>query len=242
MSSPMWAAMMLTKDPDVCSALITGIAVPRQRLDLEALRRIGEATTGPDLRLTDELVLRLEVHRNGGAPGTSAETVPQPVAGAAESARSLRFASLAEFVQVTEPSADPLLGTPDETVLAVGGDMLVYGAGGAGKTTWTIDGVAHLAAGVSWIGIDVPAPLTITVIENEGAAREVPREVRPENRRVERPAVHPSRPRARGTLGTLHLRRRFAPGAARRLPDLHEHGPARVRTDQHARDDRRRHP
>jgi hypothetical protein len=83
-------------------------------------------------------------------------------------AEGLTFVSLGDFVRVAEPSARSLLGTPEETVLPVGGDLLVYGAGGAGKTTWTIDAVAHLAAGAGWLGLEVPAPLTVCMIENEG--------------------------------------------------------------------------
>ena len=36
------------------------------------------------------------------------------------------------------------------------------------RSTWTIDGIAHLAAGVDWLGIPVPRPVRICVIENEG--------------------------------------------------------------------------
>jgi hypothetical protein len=81
---------------------------------------------------------------------------------------SLRFSSLRDFAVFDEPSAKSLLGSPEESVLAVGGDLLVYGAAGAGKTTWVIDGIAHLAAGIPWLGLAVPRPLTISVIENEG--------------------------------------------------------------------------
>jgi hypothetical protein len=89
---------------------------------------------------------------------------------AAESAdvAPLRFVSAAEFASISEPSADPLLGTSEATVLSVGGDLITYGAGGSGKTTLALDGVVHLAAGVEWIGLDVPRRITITVLENEG--------------------------------------------------------------------------
>ena len=45
---------------------------------------------------------------------------------------------------------------------------MVYGADGSGKSTWTIDGIAHLAAGEPWLGIRVPRPVRVAVIENEG--------------------------------------------------------------------------
>ena len=45
---------------------------------------------------------------------------------------------------------------------------MVYGADGSAKSTWTIDGLAHLAAGIDWLGIAVPRPVRICIIENEG--------------------------------------------------------------------------
>jgi hypothetical protein len=45
---------------------------------------------------------------------------------------------------------------------------MLYGDGGASKTTLSVDGVAHLAAGIPWLGLDVPRPVRIVVVENEG--------------------------------------------------------------------------
>lgn len=45
---------------------------------------------------------------------------------------------------------------------------MVYGSDGAGKSTLTIDAIAHLGAGVDWLGIAVPRPVRFCVIENEG--------------------------------------------------------------------------
>ncbi len=95
-----------------------------------------------------------------------AQAAAHPNGGGAD--LELRFASLREFIAVQEPSANPLLGTADETVIPVGGDVVTYGNGGAGKTTWSQDGVAHLASGMAWCGLEVPRPVTITIIENEG--------------------------------------------------------------------------
>jgi hypothetical protein len=80
----------------------------------------------------------------------------------------VRIVPLAEFVSVDEPSAEPLIGEKRETVLPAGGRLLMYGDGGAGKTTFTIDAIAHLAAGVSWMGLHVARPLRVLIVENEG--------------------------------------------------------------------------
>ena len=81
---------------------------------------------------------------------------------------TVRFVTLEEFISVEEPSAEPLLGTPDETIVPVGGDVITYGKAGAGKTTWTLDGVVHLAAGVAWLGFAVPRSIKVGFVENEG--------------------------------------------------------------------------
>jgi len=81
---------------------------------------------------------------------------------------AVRFVTFDEFISTEEPTADALLGSSDETLLPVGGMLLMYGDGGAGKTTLTIDAVVHLASGVPWLGIDVERPVVSGIIENEG--------------------------------------------------------------------------
>ncbi len=83
---------------------------------------------------------------------------------------SYHFASFADFATHTYPAADPLLGKGRETYLAKGSLLLVYGTDGAGKSTWTVDAAAHLAAGRDWLGIPVPRPVRTLLIENEGPA------------------------------------------------------------------------
>jgi hypothetical protein len=78
------------------------------------------------------------------------------------------FSSLADFLERPFPSAEPLLGEHGAIFLARGSLLMVYGADGSGKSTWSIDGVAHLAAGVDWLGIPVPRPVRVCIIENEG--------------------------------------------------------------------------
>jgi hypothetical protein len=78
------------------------------------------------------------------------------------------FASYPEFAAREFPVAEPLLGEPGHILLAVGSLLMVYGADGCGKSTWTVDGIVHLAAGEDWLGIPVPRPARVCIIENEG--------------------------------------------------------------------------
>lgn len=81
---------------------------------------------------------------------------------------AVRIVDFTTFVSQTEPSSEPLLGTADNTLLPLGGTLMMYGDGGAGKTTLTIDAVSHLASGASWLGIPVERPVRTLLIENEG--------------------------------------------------------------------------
>jgi hypothetical protein len=80
----------------------------------------------------------------------------------------MRFVPLDEFVSVDEPGADALLGDADNVLIPQGGDVMIYGDGGAGKTTLGVDLAFHLAAGDDWCGIPIPHPVNVGIIENEG--------------------------------------------------------------------------
>ena len=60
---------------------------------------------------------------------------------------ALEADTLDAFVEVVEPGAEALLGEADEALIPEDGDVMVYGDGGAGKTTLCIDLACHLAAG-----------------------------------------------------------------------------------------------
>lgn len=90
------------------------------------------------------------------------------VAAARSSTPRYQFAPLNSFLEHTFPTAEPLLGEPGRVFLAVGSLLLLYGAEGTGKSTLTVDAVAHLAAGQDWLGVTVPRPVRFCVIENEG--------------------------------------------------------------------------
>lgn len=96
------------------------------------------------------------------------EILEEALHGLPEPPPEVRVVPFEEFVSREEPTAEALLGTPGETILPVGGMLLMYGDGGAGKTTLTIDAVSHLASGESWLGIDVQRPVKTLLIENEG--------------------------------------------------------------------------
>jgi hypothetical protein len=76
--------------------------------------------------------------------------------------------TLDEFADDPEEPAVPLLGDGENVLLPEGGDGMMYGDGGAGKTTMLLDAACHFAAGDSWIEWAVPRPLRVLLIENEG--------------------------------------------------------------------------
>ena len=53
----------------------------------------------------------------------------------AQADADLRVVTLDEFVAVEEQGADAVLGTRDNALISDGGDAMVYGDGGVGKTT-----------------------------------------------------------------------------------------------------------
>jgi AAA domain-containing protein len=85
--------------------------------------------------------------------------------------------SLKDFVAQRTETRPPLLGTADETLLPAGGLLILFGKATAGKTTFTVDGCFHLASGMDWLGMAVPRPLRILIIENEGPREEFRRKL-----------------------------------------------------------------
>jgi hypothetical protein len=92
----------------------------------------------------------------------------QLVAAARAGRAELEFQPLQDFAVRDYPPAEPLLGDERGIYLALGSLLLLYGAEGSGKSTLTIDAVAHLAAGIDWLGIAVPRPVRVLLLENEG--------------------------------------------------------------------------
>jgi len=79
-----------------------------------------------------------------------------------------KFSTMREFAAVEEIPEPALLGTRSDTILPANGVLLMYGDGGAGKTTLSLDAVVHLADGREWLGLEVGKPVRSLVIENEG--------------------------------------------------------------------------
>jgi hypothetical protein len=80
----------------------------------------------------------------------------------------LHFVSLDEFIAVEEEGTASLLGADGQALIGEGTDTVIYGDGGAGKTTLTFDLTMHWRAGDNWLGITVARPLNVTIIEDEG--------------------------------------------------------------------------
>jgi archaellum biogenesis ATPase FlaH len=86
----------------------------------------------------------------------------------------LVFTPLEEFAAVDEPGADALArAIGGGTVIPARGLVLIFGDGGAGKTTLAIDAAFALAAGDPWLGlVETDRPLRIAIIEAEGPRQE----------------------------------------------------------------------
>ncbi len=91
--------------------------------------------------------------------------------------------SIEEFIAAKGDAPTPLIGTEDDTLMPAFGLGLLIAKGGKGKTTLISNTILHLASGESWLGFEVPRPLRILFIENEG-----PRE--PFRRKLERHRSH----------------------------------------------------
>ena len=94
---------------------------------------------------------------NGTGPDGSASEAPETI-----------VVSLEEFIAVEEEGAEPLVGEPGSVFIPAGADAMFFGDGGAGKTTLLVDLAFHLAACDDWLGIPIPRPVPVTLIENEG--------------------------------------------------------------------------
>jgi hypothetical protein len=75
---------------------------------------------------------------------------------------------LGEFISNKRDAPEPLLGSEDDCILPEHGLGLLIAKGGKGKTTWCIEFALHLASGEDYLGLAIPRPLTVLMIENEG--------------------------------------------------------------------------
>jgi hypothetical protein len=80
----------------------------------------------------------------------------------------IEFTDVAAFAAEPEEGADAVVGDGEDTLIAENDDVMMYGDGGAGKTTLANDLAVHLAAGDDWLDITVPKAVRVGLIENEG--------------------------------------------------------------------------
>jgi hypothetical protein len=67
----------------------------------------------------------------------------------------LTIVTAEEFAAVDEPGEEPIVGQGDEVLIAVDSDVMVYGDGGAAKTTLTVDLGFHMASAREWLGYPI---------------------------------------------------------------------------------------
>jgi hypothetical protein len=138
--------------PDLSNLRHYGAIVKRsayERRVRAAASRLEQSPSDADARRLLEAALGSE---NGSGTGST----------------PIEVTTLADFVAVDEPGADALVGDEDDALIPEGGDVMLYGDGGAGKTTLSIDLACHLAAGDDWLDIRVARPVRVLLIENEG--------------------------------------------------------------------------
>ena len=104
----------------------------------------------------DTRIAEREAARNGDQPD-------EPTA-----APELVITPIELFASEHEAGARAVLGTDDEALIPEGADVMIYGDGGAGKTTLAVDMAFHLAGGRDWLEIPIPRSVNVLLIENEG--------------------------------------------------------------------------
>ena len=76
---------------------------------------------------------------------------------------------ISDFVALEREEREPMLADADGRTVAGLLSLILLGAlGGHGKTTWAIDLLLHLAAGVDYPPFTIPNAISILIIENEG--------------------------------------------------------------------------
>ena len=93
---------------------------------------------------------------------------PSPNGSAPEDAAPPFALELDDFIAEKQEGKAALLGTPDDNVLPAGGLAILAALPHKGKTTLAVDLAFHLASGADWLGIPVPQPGRVLIIENEG--------------------------------------------------------------------------
>jgi hypothetical protein len=154
------AAFWTGRDPARIDAWLRSSGLMRDKWERADYRErtINAAIAGS----TDVYTSRLSAVPRLSSASRNGDTAGRPAG------LELRIVPLSEFANVDEPGAAAVLGTPDSAVIPQGGDAMVYGDGGVGKTTLCVDLACHLAAGQPWLGLEVPNPVRVLLVENEG--------------------------------------------------------------------------
>ena len=127
----------------------------------------GDAGAELAARVLGGKIIRVRPPVEGGDwcdwPGTAEEFLrlaqPRP---------RFEFASFHEFAVHEFPVPEPLLGEPGKVLLGAGSLFMAYGTDGSGKSTFTLDALVHLAAGMDWLGFAVTRQVRVALLENEG--------------------------------------------------------------------------
>jgi hypothetical protein len=152
---------------------------PEQEVDKLVARGVGLAAAMTEREVFDRHWDAIEAGTIGmtfrDTDGNEIGPEPPPQQDAGEPPPEVREApfeltvvTLDAFAAVVEEGADALLGDRNDILIPTNGDVMVYGDGGAGKTTLCLDLACHLSAGAGWLGIEVARPLRVLLIENEG--------------------------------------------------------------------------
>ena len=80
----------------------------------------------------------------------------------------MQIVTAEQFASVDEPGEEPIVGQGDQVLIAANSDTMVYGTGGAAKTTLTVDLGCHMASSREWLGYPIPRAVNVLVVENEG--------------------------------------------------------------------------
>jgi hypothetical protein len=116
------------------------------------------------------LAMKAEAENGGGLSADLLERIERVLRGRRLGVKAAlaRVVTLEKFAAVQESGAAAILGTVDNALISEDADVMTYGDGGVGKTSLMLDLGFHLAAGDDWLGIPVPRPLRVLLIENEG--------------------------------------------------------------------------
>jgi hypothetical protein len=115
---------------------------------------------------------KIEIGReltNGLAPAEAIERLLKIEQRASSGQVERPFAlPIEDFIAEKTDAPAPLIGIPGDCILPAYGLLLLVAKGGKGKTTSTLDATLHFASGLPWFGFEIPRPLRILFIENEG--------------------------------------------------------------------------